>query len=78
MVDMVMSVAETLVANYGVKQVIIIEIFPNFNHDAMLYYSALKKQLETHSRTHSPSSRMNGIYLMTYSSMQPAAESLCL
>ena len=62
LVDMVMSVAETLVADYGVKQVIITEIFPmrswkcpcspNFNHDALLYNLALKQQLSMHEHIH--------------------------
>ena len=51
--DMAVRVAETLVANYGVKQVIITEIFPrrawkypcspNFNHDALLDHLELKQ-----------------------------------
>ena len=60
LVDMVMSVAETLVADYVAKQVIITEIFPrrswkypcspNFNHGALLY--ALKQQLSMHKHIH--------------------------
>ena len=62
LVDMVMSVAETLVATYGVKQVIITEIFPRrawkypcpptFNQDALRYNLVLKQKLAMHEHIH--------------------------
>ena len=62
LVDMVMSVAETRVANYCVKPVIITEIFPRrawkypcpptFNQDALRYNLALKQQLSMHEHIH--------------------------